>query len=175
MPQQLRSRVCRQPHAWLCGGPAPQILIERVRGDPAGHQHHRHARPGVRGAAGQVQPADLAAAVPGLEGAENPAVARQPVDGAVEHAVAVVDVLRRQGPLEHDPALEVGQARGARELVEDHPSVAGQHRVPVVVRPQVGRVDEDVERFAAGRRHTGLGAGRGGEIAGRVRGGLAAW
>ena len=130
--------------------------------------------PGCAAPPAKIQPADLAAAVRRLERAEQPAVARQPVDGAVEHAVAVVDVLRRQGPLEHDAVLEVGHARRALELVEDHPPVVRQHGVPVVVRPQVRRVDEDVERLAAGRRDAGLGAGRRGEIAGRVRGRLAA-
>ena len=50
--------------------------------------------PGMRGAARQVEPLDVRAAVGRLERAREPAVAGQAVDRAVEHAVAVVDVLR---------------------------------------------------------------------------------
>jgi len=49
----------------------------------------------MRCAAGKIELSHLATAVAGLEGAHELAVARQPVDGAVKHLIAVVNVLRR--------------------------------------------------------------------------------
>ena len=62
-------------------------------------------------AAGEVEAAHLPAAVAGLEGAHELAVARQAVDRAVEHLVAVVDVLRREVALDDDALLDVAPCR----------------------------------------------------------------
>ena len=129
--------------------------------------------PGWAAAAGEVEAFDERAAVGGLERAHELAVRRQAVDRAVEHAVAVVDVLGRQGPLEDDAVFEVGHAGGAFELVEDGLTVGAEELAvagPVLPGAEVGRVDQDVERLAAGRGHLArlLGAGGGGEVGGGV-------
>ena len=59
------------------------VAVERVGGDPAGHEHHRHAGAGMRRAAGEVKAAQVGAAIAGLEGAEEFAVAGEAVDRAV--------------------------------------------------------------------------------------------
>ncbi len=74
-----------------------------------------------------------------------------------EDAVAVVDVLRGQPWLEDDALLQVVQAGGRGQLVEDRPAVGGKQPVPVVVRAEIGRVDQDVEGLAAGRGDVRLG------------------
>ena len=84
-----------------------------------------------------------------------------------------MDVLRRERALEDDARLDVGHLAGALELFQDHAAIRGQHLFPIVMRAQIRRVDEHVERFAAGGRGAGLGAGRRGEVAGRVGRGLA--
>ena len=127
----------------------PAVLVQRVRRDPAGHHHHRHARPRMRGAAGEVEALHAARAVARLEGAEEGAVRGEAVDRAVQHLVALVDVLRRQRALDHDALLDVLQAGGALELVEDHLAVGGEHPRPVLAGAQMRRVDQHVERLAA--------------------------
>ena len=114
----------------------------------------------MRGAAGEVEAAQVGAAVAGLEGAEKFSVARETVDRAVEHVVAVVDVLRRERALEDDARFDVRHSAGALELFQNDAPILGQHLFPIVMRAQIGRVDEHVERFAAGRRGAGLGARR---------------
>ena len=84
-----------------------------------------------------------------------------------------MDVLRGEGGLEDDAVFDVGEAGGALELVEDDLAVGGEHLRPVVVRAEVGGVDEDVEGFAAGGCAGGIGRGGGGEVAGGVGRGLA--
>ena len=59
--------------------------------------------PGMGGAAGEIEAGHVAATIAGLERADEAAVAREAVDRAVQHAVAVVDVLRRQVMLDDDP------------------------------------------------------------------------
>ena len=145
------------------------VRIEGVGGDPARHHHHRHAGPGMGRAAGEIEAAHLPAAVAGLEGAHELAVARQPVDRAVEHLVAVVDVLRREMALDDDALLDVAHAGRALELVEDRLPIGREHLRPVVMRAKIRRVDENVERLAALRRDARIGRGRRREIAGRIR------
>ncbi len=135
------------------GAVAAGVGVERIGGDPAGHQNHRHPRPGMRCAAGEIQTRQVARAIARLECAEKPAVAREPVNGAIEYAVALMNVLRRQVSLEHDPPFQIRHARRPRQLVQDHATVWGQHGRPVVVRPDIGRMHENVQRLAARRRH----------------------
>ena len=106
---------------------------------------------GMRRAAGEVQAAQVGAAVARLERPEPLAVTREPVDRAVEHAVAVVDVLRRQAASKtmRDSMSGIWPVR--LELFQDDAAVLGQHPFPVVMRTQIRRVDEHVERFAARR------------------------
>ena len=66
-----------------------------------------------------------------------------------------------------------GMLAGALELFQNDAAIRGQHFLPVVMRAQIRRVDEHVERFAAGGRGGGFGAGGRREIAGRVGRGLA--
>ena len=124
--------------------------------------------PGMGGAAGQVEPGDVGAAVGRLERPGESPVTGQAVDGAVEHAVAVVDVLRGQPALDLIRLLDVVEPRGGLELLEDRLAVAGIEGLPVVMGPQVGRVHQDVEGLAAGRGDLRLGGGRGTDVAGRV-------
>src|SRR3954447_688019 len=101
------------------GGLDHAVMIERIGGDPARHEDHGHAGSGMGGAAGEVEAGDVGAAVGRLEGAVQPAVAGQAVDGAVEDAVAAVDVVGGEPAFELDPALEVGEPGGPFELLED--------------------------------------------------------
>ena len=59
------------------------VAVERIGGDPAGHQHHRHAGAGMRRAAGEIEAAQVGAAIAGLERAEEFPVAGEAVDRAV--------------------------------------------------------------------------------------------
>ena len=70
----------------------------------------------------------MAVAVGWLEGAVPGAVAGRAVDRALQHVVAVVDVLRRQGGLGDDVLAQVVHAGGAGQLVEDH--LAAPRRLP---------------------------------------------
>ena len=74
----------------------------------------------------------------------------------------------RQPALDLDPLFDVVQPGRRLELVEDRLAIARVDGLPVVVGPQVGRVDQDVEGLAAGRGDLGLGGGRGADVAGRV-------
>lgn len=125
------------------------------------------------GSSGEVEAFEVAAAVAGLEGSEQAAVAGEAVDGSVQDVVAGVDVLGGEGGFEDDSVFQVFQAGGFRELFQDGAAVGGKHGLPVVVRAQVGGVDEDVEGLAARGGHGGIGGGGGAEVTGRVRGGLA--
>src|SRR5271166_6178591 len=124
----------------------------------------------MHGTAGQIQPPEVRAAVGWLEGTIQPAVAGEAVDGAVEHAIAVVYVLRGKPALDLDPHLDVIEPGGRLELLEDGLAIAGIERFPVMMRPEIWGVDQHVEGLAAGRCDIGLGVGRGTDITRRVRG-----
>src|SRR5690606_23718472 len=97
-----------------------RIFVERVRRDPAAHQHHGHAGTGMRRAAGEIEALEIGRAVAGFEGTEEFSMARQTVDRAVEHMVTIMNVLRRERALEHDALFEVWHLAGGFELIEDH-------------------------------------------------------
>jgi len=146
------------------------VLVEAVGGDPARHHDHGHSRSGMRGTAGQIEPLEVRAAVGWLEGTIQPAVTGKAVDGAVEHAIAVVYVLGGKPALDLDSHLDVIEPGGRLELLEDGLTVAGIERFPVMMRPEIRSVDQHVERLAAGRCDIGLRVGRGTDIARGVRG-----
>ncbi len=148
-------------------------MVERVGGNPAGHQDHRHAGAGMRRAAGEIEAAQIGAAVAGFESAEKFSVAGESVDRAIEHVVALVNVLRREGALENNARFDVWHLAGSLELFQNDAPILGQHFFPIVMRAQIGRVDEHVERFTARGRRAGFGASGGCEIARRIRRGLA--
>src|SRR5271166_3810848 len=83
------------------------ILIQRVSGDPARHEHHRHSGARVSRTAGEIQTAHIGTAIAWLERPKKASVAGEPIDRAVEHVVAVVDVLGSQRLLENDPRFDV--------------------------------------------------------------------
>ncbi len=128
----------------------------------------------MRGAAREVKPLHVGAAVRRLERAVDRAVAGDAVDRAVQHVIAFVDVLRRQRALHHDALLDVGHPSGALELLDDRAAVARQHFAPVVMRAQIGRVHQDIERLAAPRRHARLRARGRADVTGRIGRRLAA-
>ena len=123
----------------------------------------------MRGTTGEIQAAEIGGTIARLERAEEFAVAREPVDRAVEHVVTVVNILRRERAFEDDALFDVRHLPGALELLDDHVAVGGQHLLPVVMRAQVRGMNQHVEGFSAGRRG-GLLAARGRrQIAGRIR------
>ena len=127
----------------------------------------------MRRAAGQIKSAQVRGAIAGLERAEKPPVAGQSINRAVQDMIAVVDVLRCERPLENDALLDVRHVAGALEFFKDDFAIGRQHFLPIVMRPQIRRVHQDVKRLAAGGRGAGFGASGRREITGRVGRGFA--
>ena len=79
----------------------------------------------MRGASGEIHARKFAAAVGGLECALPQTMARNSVDRAIQYAIAVMDVLRGQRGFEDDAVFDIGQSRGALQLVENDLPIAG--------------------------------------------------
>src|SRR5437763_17065370 len=103
----------------------------------------------MRGSSTQVQTVHVPAAVGWLERTSESAVACYAVNSAIQHAVTIVNILRRQSFFGYDLLFDVFEARCRAELVENYTPIPGKHFLPVVVRPQVRRVNQDIQRFAA--------------------------
>ncbi len=130
--------------------------------------------PGWAAPPARYSPVTSGDAVRRLERADPLAVARQAVDRPVQHAVAVVDVLRRQRRLVHDPLLEVRHLPGRLQLVEDDvggtPAASASSR-GAAAGTACGRARTAPRRPAG--RSPGSVRGGGREVARRVRGRLA--
>ena len=138
----VRARASARRSSWSSASAAIQPDISTI-GMPG---------PGCAAPPARYRPVTSGRAVRRLERPEPLAVARQAVDRAVQHAVAVVDVLRRQRRLEDDAALRCpASARSSSACSRITRRYSGSICRPVVVRPQVRRVDQDVQRLAARR------------------------
>src|SRR4051794_30924736 len=120
--------------------------------------------------AGQIKTGQVAGTIAWLEGAEKTTMAGQSVDGAVENPVSLVDIGRCQCGLEDDMLLHVGHSGAPGELIKDDTAIPRQHPLPVMVRPQIWRVHQDVNRVPARRSNRWIGASRCRDIAGWIRG-----
>ena len=80
----------------------------------------------MRRASGEVQPLDVRTTVRGLEGPKKLTVAGQAIDGPVEHAEPLMNVLGRQPALEPNASLQVCESGPTCELVKDRTAVRGE-------------------------------------------------
>ncbi len=96
-------------------------------------------------------------------------MAGQPVNRAIQDAIAIMDILRRKRALEDDPLLEIVQPSRPLQLIEDDLPVRRKHGGPIVMRPQIRRMHQHIQRLAARRRDVRLRcrAGRA-DVAGRI-------
>src|SRR5947209_19798030 len=119
--------------------------------------------------AGQVEAGQVAGTIAWLEGAEKTTMAGQSVDGAVENPIPLVDIGRCQCGLEDDVLLYVGHSGASDKFVENDTAIRRQHPLPVMVRPQIWRVHQDVNRVAARWSDRRIGSSRRRDIAGWIR------
>ena len=97
-------------------------------------------------------------------------MAGQAIDRAVEHVVAIVDVLRSECSFKHDVLLKILHAGRLLQFLDDPPAVGGEHLRPVVMGTEVGSVDQHIERLAPRWRHPRLSDRRCADIAGGIVG-----
>ncbi len=71
------------------------------------------------------------------------------VNRAIQHLVSLVDIDRRKRALKDDAVFNVGEARSALELIENHLAIGGEHLRPVMLWPQKWGVHQNVECIAA--------------------------
>ena len=71
-------------------------------------------------------------------------MARDAVDRPIQHAVTIVNIIRRERALEDDALLNILKARSALQLVQNHLAIGGEHLRPVMLRAQKGRVHEHI-------------------------------
>src|ERR1700744_5517747 len=76
---------------------------------------------------------------------------------------------RGKRALKDDAVLNVGEARGALELIKDHLAIGREHSGPVMPWPQKWGVHQNIKRIAAWRCSRRIGNRSGREIAGWIR------
>src|SRR3954453_6399360 len=121
----------------------------------------------------QIQTVQITRTVARLERAKETPVAGQPGDGAIENPVSFMDIGRRQRGPEYYMLFQVGHSGASTGLVENNAAIRRQHPLPIMMRPQIWRVYQDVNRVPARRSNGGIGAGWRCDITGRIRGRLA--
>src|SRR5581483_5402179 len=108
-----------------------------------------------------------------LEGPQPAPVGGNAVDGAIQDAVALMDVSRCQPALDDNTIDDVRQSTRATQLFEDRLAIGWEQAIPVVMRTEVRRVDQHVEGLSSRESDTRLGPGRGAHVAGRIGCGFA--
>src|SRR5690606_28775091 len=121
----------------------------------------------------QVKPLDLAAAITRLEGAEEAPVAGQSVNGALQNAIPLMNVLRRECRFKEDSLLDVLHSGTSLKFLDNRVPVGGQELVPVVMRSEVRRVYEHIQGFSTGGRHSRVSPCWSRHVAGRIGCGFA--
>ncbi len=145
------------------------VTIKRVRRDPTGHQDHRHARTGVCGPARQVKSLDVRAAIGRFESSQPTPVRCDPVDRAIQDAIAIVDIRRGQPALDANMVGDIGQTSRDSQLLENRLAVVGEQAIPVMMRAEVWHVDEHIQGLAFRRRDAGFGSSRGADVTRGIR------
>ncbi len=122
----------------------------------------------MRSAAGQVESFDVRTAIGWLEGPQPAPVRCNAVYRAIQDAVAVVNIDGGQPSLKANMLLQVGQSSRTTKLFEDDLAIVGEKAIPVVMRTEEGRVDENIQGFATWGSNTRLGPSGGANVAGGI-------
>ena len=107
-------------------------LVQRVRGYPAAHHPHRHAWTRMCRPACQIESFDIGTGIGRLERSIPPPVTGKAVDRPMKHLVSLMDIDRRERPLEDNTLLNIGKPRGALQLVEDDLAVTRKDPGPIM-------------------------------------------
>ena len=102
----------------------------------------------MRRASRKKQVPQVRANIRWLESAIQFPVRRNPIDRSIQHAIALVNVLRGEVRLKAYVIAKTFQSRRPLQLVENHLTIRGEHLLPIMMRPQIRRVHQNIQRLS---------------------------